>query len=218
MATENTFSGANLEFPNLGIHFVLAEVVKFRKQLTVRQEFKSQSGWNNSLNAYMVEELERLADTLENIAYNPDATLKDDLEKNAANTTRSLKDDYNVNALSYDNLVMPVARNRKVVWDLSGADPDIPQPNKDDFPNDTARSFITGLDEFFVQMTRLDSRFQPNMITKNEAAMMRNLLNTLYTLCQRKGGEANKSDIPVGTLPSQEPQTFNGTGVNTQPR
>ena len=46
MAAENTFKGANTEFPNLGIHFILAEIIKFRKQLTVRQEFKSQSGWN----------------------------------------------------------------------------------------------------------------------------------------------------------------------------
>ena len=44
MAAQNTFKGVNLEFPNLGIHFMLAEVIKFRKQLTVRQEFKSQSG------------------------------------------------------------------------------------------------------------------------------------------------------------------------------
>lgn len=218
MAAENTFTGANLEFPNLGIHFVLAETVKFRKQLTVRQEFKSQSGWNNALNAYMIEELERLADTLENITYNPDTMTKDQIEANAANTTRSLKDDYNVNALSYDNLVMPVARNRKIVWDLTGADPDIPQPTVENYPNDFARSFITGLDEFFVQMSRLDSRFQPNMITKHESAMMRALLNHLYTLTQRKGGEANKPDIPVGTLPSQEPATFNGTGGTTPGR
>ena len=51
---QNTFRGANPEFPNLGIHFLLAEVIKFRKQLTVRQEFRSQSGWNDALNRYMV--------------------------------------------------------------------------------------------------------------------------------------------------------------------
>ena len=51
---ENTFVGANLEFPNLGIHFILAEIIKLRKQLTIRQEFLSQSGWDNSLNNYMI--------------------------------------------------------------------------------------------------------------------------------------------------------------------
>jgi len=37
---------------------------------------------------------------------------------------------------------------------------------------------------------------------------MRSLLNVLYTLTQRKGGETNRSDIPTGTLPSDEPSTF----------
>ena len=115
MADENTFDGANLEFPNIGIHFVLAEIVKFRKQLTVRQEFRSQSGWDNALNSYMIEELEKLADTLENITYNPDVVPKEVLELQSADTTRSLADDYNAYALAHDNVVMPTSRPRKVV-------------------------------------------------------------------------------------------------------
>ncbi len=37
---------------------------------------------------------------------------------------------------------------------------------------------------------------------------MVSLLETLYAITQRKGGEVNKSDIPSGTLPSQDPATF----------
>ena len=205
---ENTFVGTNMEFPNLGIHFVLAELIKFRKQLTVRQEFRSQSGWDNALNSYMVEELEKVADTLENITYNPDPTPKEVLEVQAADMTRSLNDDYNVNALSLDNVVMPSAAPKRVVWDLSGTDLDIPQMTPENCPNDSARSFITALDRTFVAMTRLDSRFQPTMITKYESTMMRSMLNVLYTITQRKGGEAMRSYIPTGTLPSQEDGTF----------
>lgn len=206
---QNSFSGANLNFPNEGIHFLLAEVVKFRKQLTVRDEFRSQSGWQDSLNNYMVNELEKLADTLENITYNPDPITQEVLESQAADTTRSLSDDYNEYALSSDNVLMPVGVSRNVVWDLSGSDPDMPQATTDKFPNDDARSFIKALDKMFVELTRLDSRFQSQTITKYESVMMRSLLNTLYTITQRKGGEVNKSDIPSGTLPSQEVATFN---------
>ncbi len=56
----NTFDGYQREFSNQGIHFLLAEIIKFRKQLTLRNEFKSQSGWDNGLNAYLVKELEKL--------------------------------------------------------------------------------------------------------------------------------------------------------------
>ena len=208
MAAENTFKGANTEFPNLGIHFILAEIIKFRKQLTVRQEFKSQSGWNNALNRYMVTEIEKLGDTLENITYNPDSLTLEELEAQAGDSTRNVADDYNELALTQDNVLMPVGVNRKVNWDLSGTDVDIPQLNPSNCPNDAARSFTAALDNFFVELTRLDSRHQPYSLTKYESVMMRSLLNVLYTLTQRKGGEVNRSDIPTGTLPSDQPKTF----------
>ena len=210
MAAQNTFKGANTEFPNLGIHFILSEIIKFRKQLTVRQEFKSQSGWNNALNRYMVTEIEKIGDTLENITYTPDALTQEELEAQAADTTRSVADDYNEVALTQDNVLMPVGVNRTVTWDLSGTDVDIPQLHPGNCPNDAARSFIAALDNLFVELTRVDSRHQPYSLTKYESVMIRSLLNVLYTLTQRKGGEVNRSDIPTGTLPSDEASTFGG--------
>ena len=210
MAAQNTFKGANTEFPNLGIHFILSEIIKFRKQLTVRQEFKSQSGWNNALNRYMVTEIEKIGDTLENITYNPDALTQEELEAQAADTTRAVADDYNDVALTQDNVLMPVGVNRTVTWDLTGNDVDIPQLHPGYCPNDAARSFIVGLDNLFVELTRVDSRHQPYSLTKYESVMVRSLLNVLYTLTQRKRGEINRSDIPTGTLPSDEPSTFGG--------
>ena len=105
---------------------------------------------------------------------------------------------------------MPVGVNRIVTWDLTGADVDIPQLAPSNCPNDAARSFTAALDNFFVELTRLDSRHQPYSLTKYESVMMRSLLNVLYTLTQRKGGEVNRSDIPTGTLPSDEAATFGG--------
>ena len=210
MAAQNTFKGANTEFPNLGIHFILSEIIKFRKQLTVRQEFKSQSGWNNALNRYMVTEIEKIGDTLENITYNPDALTQEEIEAQAADTTRSVADDYNEVALTQDNGLMAVGGNRTVPWDVWGTDVDIPQLHPGNCPNDAARSFIAALDNLFVELTRVDSRHQPYSLTKYETVMIRSLLNVLYTLTQRKGGEVNRSDIPTGTLPSDEATTFGG--------
>ena len=206
----NTFDGANSKFPNLGLHFFVAEVIKFRKQLTVRSELRSQSGWDNALNHYMVVQLEALADTLETITYNPDHFAQEELEEQAGDTTRSLGDDYNERALSSDNVLMPVGSVRETVWKLDGADVDIPQLTPANCPNDTFRAFVTGLDRVYCEATRTDSRHQTDNITKYESTVLRALLNSLYTLTQRKGGEVNKSDIPQGTLPSQEAATFKG--------
>ena len=206
----NTFNGANLSFPNMGIHFMLGEVMSFRKQLTTRPEFKSQAGWTDALNQFMVEELERISDTLESITYYPDDIGKDELELQAADSTRDLADDYNERALTSDNVLLPAAPVNPVVWKLDGSDVDIPQMNVDNCPNTYGRAFITGLDNLFVMLTRLDSRFQPQTVTKHESSMVRSGLNGLYTICQRKGGEVQKPDVPTGTLPSQEDLTFQG--------
>ena len=45
---------------------------------------------------------------------------------------------------------------------------------------------------------------------KYESVMIRSLLDQLYTITQRKGGEVNKTNIAAGTLPSEEPDTFQG--------
>ncbi len=201
----NTFDGYQHEFANQGIHFLLAEIIKFRKQLTLRSEFKSQSGWDNGLNAHMIKELEKLGDTLENITYNPDNYTQEEREQQAADTNRSLEDDYNETALTSDNVLMFTRATRAIVWDLSGGDIDIPQMTPAVCPNDAARAFVTLLDTLFAEATRLDSRNQASSITKYESVMLRSVLNELYTITQRKGGEDNKSDIPQGTLPSQEP-------------
>lgn len=206
----NTFKGARLEFANLGIHFLTSEIIKFRKQLTVRQEFKSESGWDNAMNEYMIRELNKLRDTIENIAYNPSKKPLEELKAEAADTTRTVQEDYDETSISSDNLLMPVAATRPIIWDLTGTDVNLPQIDEVSHPNDAARAFITTLDHLFKESTRIDSVEQSLTITKYEATMLITYLNVMFTICQRKGGEKNRSDIPTGTLPADEPTTFQG--------
>ena len=206
---QNTFTGMQLTFPNEGIHALIAQAMKFRKQLTVRTEFRSQSGWDNATNSFMVKELEQLNNGVARIAYNPDDRTQEQIEADAASTVETLADSYGINTLSTDNLMMPPSRDRNIVHVLNGTDPDIPQMTPMACPNDTARIFITALDDFMVEASRLDSRFQSTCITKYEAGMLKALLERLYSITQNDGGEDNRSDIPNGTMPSQEPWAFN---------
>lgn len=205
----NTFRNYHPETYNRGIYALCEELINFRKQLTVRPEIKSQSGWNDSLNTFMATRLERVADTLESVTYSPSGQTQEELEEQASDTTRSLHDDYNSTSVNTDNLLLPAGRAIPFRWVLDGSDPDIPQLTLADCPNDWAYAFITDLDSIFVDVTRLDSRSQPSTITKFESAAIRARLNELYTIVQRKGGEANRNDVPTGTLPSQEPGTLN---------
>lgn len=205
---ENTFRGHHKSTNNRGIYALCEEIINFRKQLTVRPEIRSQSGWNNSLNNFMVTRLERIADTLESVTYSPSGQTQEELETQASDTARSLAEDYNATSVNTDDLLLPAGREVEFRWVLDGTDPDIPQLTVADCPNDWAYAFITDLDSIFVDVTRLDSRSQPSTITKYESAMIRSRLNELFTVTQRKGGEANRNDVPTGTLPSQEPGTL----------
>lgn len=207
---ENTFRNYHPSTNNRGIFALCEEIINFRKQLTVRPEVHSQSGWNDALNTFMVTRLERIADTLESVTYSPSGQTQEELETNASDTTRSLAQDYEATSVNTDNLLLPAGRPVEFRWDLSGADPDIPQLDVEDCPNDWAYMFITCLDSIFVDVTQLDSRSQPSTITKYESAMIRSRLNELFTITQRKGGEGNRNDVPTGTLPSQESGTLNG--------
>ncbi len=209
---QNTFEGTNLKFRNQTIHFILAEIIKFRKQLTVRPEFRQQSGWDNALNKFMVDQLESIADTLENITYNPSPATLEDLEEESADTANSLAKDYDAGVYSIhsDNVVQSVEPEIEIIWDLTGANLDIPQPTEDKFKNDFGRLFIKGLDALFTHLTRLDCRHQGSGITKYQSVMTRGKLDALFTITQRKGGEVNKTNIAAGTLPSEEADTFKG--------
>ncbi len=209
---QNTFEGVNKKFRNQTIHFLLAEIIKFRKQLTIRPEFRQQSGWDNALNKFMMDELEKVADTLENVTYNPATETLEELEAAAADTSNSLVQDYadGTYSIHSDNVVQSVEPEIEIIWDLTGGDLDIPQPTEDKFKNDFGRLFIKGLDGVFTHLTRLDCRHQGSGITKYESVMTRGKLNSLYTITQRKGGEVNKTNIAAGTLPSEEADTFKG--------
>lgn len=209
---QNTFEGVNRKFRNQTIHFMLAEIMKFRKQLTVRPEFKQQSGWDNALNKFMMDELEKIADTLENVTYNPATATLEELEAAAADTSNSLAQDYadGTYSIHTDNVLQSIEPEIEIIWDLTGSDPDIPQPSEDHFKNDFGRLFIKGLDTLFSSMTRLDCRHQGQGVTKYESVITRGKLDALYTITQRKGGEVNKTNIAAGTLPSEEADTFKG--------
>lgn len=202
--SENSFEGIVKTFTNVGIHAFCAEIMTIRQQITVRNELRTRSGWDNSMQNYIVKALEKLRDTVENICYNPDVLSQEELEAQAVDTTRSIADDYNTRAIASDNILMPNTLPRTLAYVLDGTDLDVPIVDKNNCPNETLRLFIKGLDELMVQSTRLDDRNNRNLISKYSGAMLVSLINELYTLAVRKGGESNRLDIPVGVLPSQE--------------
>ena len=214
---KNTFTGAVLAFSNKGIHAICNEVIKFRKQLMLRTEFRSQSGWNDSLNDYMKDQLEHLAQTVKRVTYSPSGTdpaaVKDQRIAEAKDTSSKLSDAFDGKSINSDDLVMPAATLlREIAYDLSGAHPDVRQPTVDIVENDWGRDFVTNLDAFFVAATNLDSRTQPATINAMESAQLLAMLNENYAICELKGGEANRSETPTGVMASDRPGTFNADG------
>jgi hypothetical protein len=236
---KNSFSGLNAVFPNVGIHTLVAVIIQFRKQLTVRPELKQQSGWNNELNVFMAQGLNKVDRHVRRIVYNsastemkkvlnnpdPSGTQTTDheigpiggkaagqtaLEETYADVTSNLKKEFSDNAPDVDNVLPPPNGNRQIPYQLDGLDLNIPQLSELNCPNDYMRAFVQGLDNVVVQATRLDSRNDPNSIAKYENAMLHGLLSQLWTILEIFGGENNRVDVPAGTLPDDEPNTFGG--------
>lgn len=214
---KNTFTGAVLNFPNRGIHFLIGELMSFRRQLFLRGEFVSHAGWNDALNLYLQTELEKLAQTVKRICYSPSgddpAAVRTARIAEAKDTSKTLAAAFDGKSINSDDLVMPnIPIDRELIFDLTGAHPDYPQPTQERIPNDTARALIAGLDYFVVAATNLDSRTQPSTISAYEAAQLLAALNELYAMAAIKGGERNRSDVPTGLAMSLRPTTFNADG------
>lgn len=213
----NTFTGHVPEFPNKALHAIISEVLTFRKQLTVRPEFTSQSGWNDPLNAYMKKNIEKIAHTVVRVAHDisegtGELTLARRIAE-AKDTGTTAASQVDADSINTDDLVMsaPVI-NRPLPYNFTGSDKNLPQPTPEKIPNDWARSFICDLDALVVQITNLDSRSQAATINAPEVAQLQATLNELYMICLLKGGEANRTEIPTGVLPNEMPNTFNYGG------
>jgi hypothetical protein len=214
---KNTFTGAVLAFPNRGIHFMIAEVMTLRKQLFLRTEFKSQSGWNDAMNQYLKDELEKIAQTVKRITYSPSgddpAVVREARIAEAKDTAKKLADVFDGKSINSDDLVMPAnVWEKELPYDLTGVHPDFPQPTLDRIPNDFARAFVVALDNYVVTATNLDSRTQPATINAYESAQLQALLNEMYAIAMIKGGESNRVDVPTGLAMSERPTTFNADG------
>lgn len=186
MVGVNSFTGANLSgIANKGVLAMCTELMKFRKQLTRRTELMEQSGWNDELNEYLESEVGQLEETLIEVTYQAGTT---------PNTT-----------------VLPAPIPITLSYSLDGAHADYPQLNDERYQNDWLKMFCWELDRVFVEATRLDCRHSGNTVPKQQAEMIKAMLNNLMSIIQKKGGETNRSSTPTGTLASQEPQTFSGT-------
>jgi len=219
----NSFTGMVTEVVNTGILFVIAEILTLRKQLTMRSEFKAQSGWNDSLQGYILRGLEAIAQSVKRVTYSPadvdpDAIRAQRLAE-AKDTSITLKTAWDGKSVNSDDIVMPsgINQGREVNFDPSGADPNFPQPTPELIPNDFARALLIKLDQTIVALTRLDSRSQPSTINAAESAQIQAFLNEAYGICIVKGGEAHRADIPSGVMPADEPGTFNFDGSADPP-
>jgi len=185
MAATNSFTGVNLSgVANKGVLAICTELMKFRKQLTLRTELREQSGWNDELNAYLLAEVNQLDETLTGVTYKAGQS---------PNTT-----------------VLPAPIPVDLAYQLDGAHKDYPQLASEVYQNDWLKMFCWELDRVFVESTRLDCRHSGNTIPVQQSAMIKAMLNNLMQIVQDKGGEQNRSATPTGTLNSQEPPAVGG--------
>lgn len=208
MALPNTFEGSFTSTRNFGIYAICEEIINFRKQLTPQGITASQSGWGDPLNKFMVDWLNRLSQTVATVTYSLSGITPEQMANNAKDTDGDMADEVTAQSINSDETVMPPNDDMTFRWLIDGTDKDVPQVTKEECPNEWMFMFIANLDKMYRLVTRLDSRHNGSVITVSDSIMVHAKINELMTICQRKGGEANRIPVPVGTLPSQEDGTF----------
>ena len=215
---QNTFTGLVRQCTNAGIHAVVDEMMAFRMQLVKRPERASLSGWNDALNFFLLQQLEKIRRTVARVTYAPSSSNPEEVRalrmQQAGDINVTLGTLHNDGAVHYDDIMLATReRVREFPYDFTGADPNFPQPTPELFPNHWLRTFITELDAIVVGLTRLDSRHEPGTINQYESAQVTMMLQGLHTLAIEKGGAFNRNDIPDGVTPLEEKSTFNYSGA-----
>jgi len=206
---QNSFAGLRTKVGNLGCRAVIAEMISFRKNLTLKAEFDESSGWNDPLNQWMADELGRIRRTIGLVstqkALADQEALNAQRKTDAANEDQTLKSRYSTsNPITADDIQLPSSAvpGNVLPYDFSGADPDIPQVFGK--KNTMLVEFCTQLDIAIKETTRLDCQGAGQTIPLQQGAMIVAMLDSLFTILQEKGGQANRRDIADGTSRSQD--------------
>ncbi len=202
----DTFEDAITRFRNRSIHTYAGHCLLFRGQILQDGEFGVQSGWDTATNQFIMEHLVRLDFLRRKITHNPQKIDIKTLEERARDLSISLPDDVNEFSPAGEEVARPAGREFDLPYRLDGSDPNIPLLSQVDLRNVDARMFVTALDQHIVEATRLDSRFATYRITPRESLMLYASLAELFDMAVSFGGDENRTPIPHGVRPSEEPR------------
>jgi len=204
----NSFTGLRQNVGNYSCRALIAEIQAFRAQLILKGEFDQASGWDDPLNQWMVEELGRIRETAAVTATSPmgavdQAARNAQRKTDAADETQTLKDRYIAgDPITADDQMMPSAPMRPLPYDFSGADPKIPQMHGK--KNYALVSVVNELDYACVLISKLDCQGSGYTIPPHQSSMIVSKLDSIYTICEIKGGTSHRRDIADGTNAVQD--------------
>jgi len=204
----NSFAGLRKNVRNWGCRQVISELMALRQQLCLRGEWDSSSGWDDPLNLWLADELGRIRKSVAVLTTEKSQADTDLLKKlrelQAADETQTLLERYNGGApITEDDQLMPSSRvvEHDLSYDFSGADPNVPQIQGR--KNGALVSFVTQLDRTVMEITNLDCQGAGTTIPKSQAAMVVSWLDSMFTILQLKGGEANRRTIAQGSTATE---------------
>jgi hypothetical protein len=203
---KDTFEDAITRFRNRSVHAYVGHALLYRGQILQDGEFGVQSGWDTATNQFMMEHLVRQDYLRRKITHNPQKVDIKALEERARDLNLALPDDVNNFSPLGEEVTRPAGREFDLPYALDGSDPNIPLLSEVDLRNVDARMFVTALDQHIVEATRLDSRYATYRITPRESLMLHSSLAEMFDMCLSFGGDENRTPIPHGVRPSEEPR------------
>lgn len=184
MRKKNTFTTTVMQMSNTMLAAIRSEIIAIRMQITISDQVDKLRGWDDATNEWIKENL---------------ATVQADLDA----------------LLKAKASPVPMSRQlprTSLGEDLTGNDPNLPQPTQQSIRNTGLRLLVEQLDLLTVTLSQFNSRNAQTGINNLEHRQAEAILTRCYEICERHGGDANDRPLISGTLPADIDDTFNPTG------
>lgn len=183
-AMKNTFTSMQQEFPNAVLHGFVDEVISVRQQICCTAEVNKIKGWEDPLNAWMMDSF---------------AVLTSDLDRMLQLSSEAVP-------------MSAMVAHTSIGHDLSGNAKNLRQPTQRAVRNTGLRLIVSWLDQLATICTHFDSRWVQCGINQMEHDQAETFLTRCYGICQSHGGTANMRPVISGVLPEDLDNGFNYSG------
>lgn len=200
---QEQFRDAIMLMRNLHIGAALVPLMLMRHEVVASDDLADRGGIDNPTRDHFLQLLINADHWRRRVTHNPDNQPLGDKIARAIDANADITDADN--PFSGDDVQMPSGRLYELVWDLSGADQNIPLNSMLQINSGNGVILLGAIDQTIVMWTRLESRNRTLHITRMDSMRIYSMYQQIFAYLMTFGGDANRVDV-AQVLATDEPR------------